>query len=384
MDNKTKFQPNTQPVQRAPKGLRLASWYTDAPVREEPAEEQKIIVAGLAEARPVKDYPEDAPYKRATAVLRGEFATLFKASLWALIFTLPFIVIIAWFAGYFENLVLGGLYNFMNGIGIGYNPGELDSISVSVASLYWDVKLPVYLMIAAALLFGAIGLAGQFYCCKRSYYQNYYKKITKTYWMGFAKYFPKFMVCALLEVIIGAALTISIMYFLKQQTLGLVTAGTYCIPIFTWIVGAPLLMLPMVMMSLISTYELTFVQTFKNAVVIVFNSPLSVAFIGIVSAAPLLLCLAGNIFAIIVYLAMVLIGSNFFSLLWIGLAESGMTKCKKRLVAKEKQDLQVKRQQQKAAKKNNPYANGTVQNTAKKKKQKVKVPYQDPRKKKKK
>ncbi|MCQ2409595.1 MAG: hypothetical protein MJ068_03535 [Clostridia bacterium] len=383
MDNKTKYQPNSQPVQRMPKTLRLASWYTDAPVREEPVEEQKIIVAGLAEARPVKDYPEGAPFKRATAVLRGEFPTLFKASLWALVFTLPFIVIVAWFAGYFENLVLGGLYNFMNGIGVGYNPGELDSISVSVASLYWDVKLPVYLMVAAALLFGSIGLAGQFYCCKRSYYQDYYKKITKTYWMGFTKYLPKYLICALFEVIIGSALTISIMYFLKQQVLGLVTAGTYCVPIFTWIFGAPLLMLPMVMMSLFTTYELTFVQTFKNAVVIIVNSPVSVAFIGIVSAAPLLLCLSGNIFAIIVYLAMVLIGSNFFSLLWIGLAENCMTKCKTRLAAKEKQDLQAKRQQQKAAK-NNPYANGSVQNTAKKKQQKAKVPYQDPRKKKKK
>ncbi len=49
---------NTAPVkQRAPKKLLLANLYTDAPVRTEPEEPQKILVAGLAEARPVKDFP---------------------------------------------------------------------------------------------------------------------------------------------------------------------------------------------------------------------------------------------------------------------------------------------------------------------------------------
>ena len=94
-------------VPQKPKKLLLGKLFTDAPVRKEPEEPQKVLVAGLAEARPVKEYP-DSFMARAAAVMRGEFATLFKATLFFLIFTVPFIVIFAWFAGYFENLAIGG------------------------------------------------------------------------------------------------------------------------------------------------------------------------------------------------------------------------------------------------------------------------------------
>jgi len=381
MENKT---PNQQyaKVQRAPKGLVLSQWFTDAEVRKEPEEAQKVVVAGLVEARPIKDYP-DSPFKKAFAVLKGEFSTLFRTSIWATLFTLPFIVLVAWFAGYFEELQLGGLYNFMSGIGVGYNPGEVDSISRSVASLYWDVKAPIYMMVAACLLIGAIGIGGQFYCAKRSYFQDYYKKTVTTYWMGFKKHCLKYFLYAIVDILIAAALTISIVYLLKQKTLGLATAGTYCIPIFTWIIGAPLLTIPMVMMSIAASYELTFAQTFKNAIVIILNSPFIVAIVGIISAAPLLICLAGNIPAVIVYAVMVIIGSNLLSLVWIALGNSCMNKCKERLHVTQKQALQAQRQAQKSAKKNNPYQGGSASGAQKKKKQ-VKVPYQDPRKKKKK
>ena len=110
-----------QNAQRAPKKLLLAKLYTDAPVRTEPEEPQKILVAGLAEARPVKDYP-DTFFGRAFKVFRGELSTLFKSSLFFLLFTIPFIVIFAWFANYFEDLILGGTYNFMANVGIGFPP----------------------------------------------------------------------------------------------------------------------------------------------------------------------------------------------------------------------------------------------------------------------
>lgn len=67
-------------VPQKPKKLLLGKLFTDAPVRKEPEEPQKVLVAGLAEARPVKEYP-DSFMARAAAVMRGEFATLFKATL---------------------------------------------------------------------------------------------------------------------------------------------------------------------------------------------------------------------------------------------------------------------------------------------------------------
>jgi len=174
------------------KKLLLSKLYTDAPVRTEPEEPQKIITAGLAEARPVKDYP-DTFFGRALRVFRGEFKTLLKCMLFFLPFAAAFIVIFAWFADYFEKLTLDGIYNFMGGIGVGY-PGGGDSLSESVGRLFWDVKEPVLLMLGATLIFGSLGLAGNFYCAKRSYFQDYYSKTAKTFWMGFVKYWWMFLI----------------------------------------------------------------------------------------------------------------------------------------------------------------------------------------------
>ncbi|MDE6302857.1 MAG: hypothetical protein K2M36_04665, partial [Clostridia bacterium] len=262
----------------APKKLLLSKLYTDAPVRIEPEEPQKIVVAGLAEARPVKDYP-DTYFGRAVKVFRGEFMTMLKSSLFFILFTLPFILIFAWFAGYFENMTLGGIYNFMGNVGIGF-PGGGDSLSHSVARLYWDVKEPVVLMLGAALIFGSLGLSGNLYCAKRSYFQNYYSKTIKTYWMGFAKYWWASLITMTCCVLIGCALGTSLIYLLQQQTLGTAGAGAYCAVVFSWLFGAPLMLVPMVTLATYVTHELTFIQAFKNALVLIANNLITIPLVG--------------------------------------------------------------------------------------------------------
>ncbi len=379
---------NTAYAQRevAPKKLRLAKLFTDASVRIEPEEPQKVVVAGLVEARPQKDYPETS-FKRALAVFKGEFSQLFKSALYSLIFAIPFAIILLWFAGYFETLVLGGTYNFMGGIGVGYNPGVTDSISQSVASLYWDVKAPVVCMLAACLIFGALGLAGQFYCAKRCYYQNFYKRISRTYWMGFAKNWWKYLVLATIEILIGLAMAIAFVYLLQQQTLGTAGAGAYCAVVFSWIFGLPLLTIPMATMSILTSYELTLWQAVKNAIVIVANNFIVVPIVGAISVTPLLLCIAGGFITIIAYVFMALIGTTLLALCWIAMGDRCMTKCHNRLANMQKSAEYAVRKAQKKEAKQNPYVNGTVVNTSQKQnknKKKQPTPYQNPKKKKKK
>ena len=375
-------QNTAQTRARAPKKLLLASLYTDAPVRTEPEEPQKILVAGLAEARPVKDYP-DTFFGRALKVFRGEFSTLFKSSLFFILFTAPFIVLLAWFADYFEDLVLGGSYNFMGNVGIGF-PGGGDSLTESVARLIWEVKEPIILMLGASLIFGSIGLSGNFYCAKRSYFQNYYSKTVKTYWYGVAKYWWKFLIAVTVEVLIGCAMITALMHLLAQQTLGTADAGAYCGVVFSWIFGAPLMLLPMVMLSLFCTYELSFVGALKNAIVIIVNNPFMVAIVGIVSALPFLIIgVGGNlIISVIVYGVMVLAGCNIFALVYVAMAHRGMTKCHMRKEILDKAELQKQRQ---LAKKNgkSDYV-GAGGGSAKKKQKQQPKPYQNPKKKKKK
>ena len=362
----------------APKKLLLSKLYTDAPVRIEPEEPQKVVVAGLAEARPVKDYP-DTYFGRAVKVFRGEFMTLLKSSLFFILFTLPFIVIFAWFAGYFENMTLGGIYNFMGNVGIGF-PGGGDSLSQSVARLYWDVKEPVILMLGAALIFGSLGLSGNLYCAKRSYFQNYYSKTVKTYWMGFAKYWWASLITMTICVLIGCALGTSIIYLLQQQTLGTAGAGAYCAVVFSWLFGAPLMLVPMVTLATYVTHELTFFQAFKNALVLIANNLVTVPLVGIASAVPIIaMAVAGNIVGIIVFAVMVLAGCNLYALVWIAMAHRSAVKCHVRKQDNDRMEVQKQRQ---LAKKNGYVGAGG--GSAQKKVKKQAAPYQNPKKKKKK
>lgn len=395
----TNIQPQATRVKKINKFL-LGGLFTDAPVRVEPEEPQKVVVAGLVEARPVKDYPDanTNPFRRAMAVARGEMMTLFKASLYFIAFTLPFILVLAVASGYFEDYVLGGLYNFMGDIGVGY-PGGGDSIAASTARLYWDVYQPIMMMLAGALIIGSFGMAGHFYCAKRSYFQDYYKRITRTFWIGFAKYWWKFIVTATVGVLIMLAMGTSVLYLLQQQVSGLADAGAYCIVVFTFLIGAPLLTIPMVMISLFASYQLTFVQAFKNALVIVVNCPLVVAVVGVVSLAPILLCIGGKTIAIIAYIAMAIVGFNFLAVFWTSMATRCMNKCHMLKMANNKVEMQSQRRSGKTAKSGNgkknaaqnvnPYAekkavDGTVTNAAPKKKPQQKPAFQNPKKKKKK
>lgn len=361
-----------------PKKLLLAKLFTDAPVRKEPEEKQKVVVAGLVEAHPKKDYP-DTFFGRAAAVMRGEMGLLFKSTLFFILFTIPFIVIFAWFAGYFQNLTIGGTYNFMGDVGIGF-PGGGDSIAVSVASLYRDVRMPVMAMYGACLLFMSLGLSGLFYCAKRSYYQDYYKNFAKTFWMGFAKYWWKFFVTGLFMVLVGLGMVESLMYLLEQQTLDTAGAGAYCAVVFSWIVGAPLLLVPVTMMGLFTSYELTFVQCFKNALVIIANNFIIVPLVAIISALPLGLMAVSQMLGFVVYAGMALLGCTFMSLCWIAMADRGMVKCHNRKLEQEKTAKIEKRK----AEKQNPYANAKNGAPAQKKKNQPKPAYQNPKKKKKK
>ena len=378
MANNIVQQQNNRP--KRVRQLRLASLYTDAPVRVEPEEPKKVVAAGLVEATEKKDYPNTF-FKRAFAVFRGEFSTLFKSTLWFLAFTFPFIVILAWFAGYFENMVLGGTYNFMGDIGVGF-PGGGDNINLAVARLYWDVKAPVVCMLAGALIIGSLGLSGLFYCVKRSFFQDVYKRVTRTYWMGFAKYWWKFFVTLTVEVLIGLAMSISLVYLLQQQSLGTADAGAYCAVVFSFVFGAPMLLVPMVMAGLFATYELTFFQAFKNAIVIIANTPIVVIVTGIVSAAPLLVLIANvPILSIIIYIAMALIGTTLTALLWTAMAGRGMETCHHLYEQKQKEEMVLARKTAKS----NPYINAQGETVSRQpKKKKPQNVYQNPKKKKKK
>lgn len=360
-----------QPKERK---LLLSKLFTDAPVRKEPAEAQKVIVAGLAEAQPQKEYP-DTFFGRAWSVFRGELSLLFKASLFMVLFSLPLIILAVWFTEYFRQIYVGDNYIFMGDIGVGF-PGGGDSISQSIAALIWNVKVPTVCMYAAAFIIASFGLSGIFYCAKRSYFQDVYKNPFKTYWMGFAKYWWKYVVCSTVITLIGTAMAVSVFHLLRLQNLDAVDAGAYCGVVSSFLFGAPMMLVPMVMMSLFASYELTFVQCFKNALVIIANSPVVVVITAVLSAVPLALLAINSVFVrSIDVIVMALLGATLMSLAWTALGDRGMVKCHNRKVATDAAEKQERLKALRAEQKNKPSQNN---------KKKQPVPYQNPKKKKKK
>lgn len=371
---------------REPRFL-LGDLFVDANVAVEPEEPAKVVVAGMAEARIKKEYPEGY-FRKAGAVVRAEFSLLLKGSLWfapaALVFMLVFLVA----APFFESYVMGSGYNFMMGVGVGAYSGG-DNIAQSVATLYWDVYQPFLMMLAGAGIIAAPFIAGLFYCAKRAYFQDFYKRVTRTFFMGFAKYWWKFLLTATVGILIALAMGTALIYELAQEQLGTANAGSMAAVVLSFIIGAPLLTVPMVMMSLFATYGMSLKDTFKDAIVIIVNNPFSTILCGVLSAAPLLLLMVNNIFSIIICIAMLLVGFIFWAQCWTAFGERGMNKCKALKAYTDKKKALALRAQKGSAKhaaKNNTYtqAGEPVHGQKKPAAKQPPKPYVNPKKKKKK
>ena len=325
---------------REPRFL-LGKFFVDADVVVEPEEPAKIVAAGMTEARIKKESPEGY-FKKAGAVVRSNFALLPKGSLWfapaALVFILVFLVA----APFFENYVMGSGYNFMQGIGIGLHPGG-DNIALAVATLYRDVYQPFLMMLAGAGIIALPFIAGLFYCAKRAYYQDFYKRTTRTFFMGFAKYWWKYLLVGTVGILIALAMGTALIHQLTCEQLGTANAGTMAAGGLSVIFRAPLLTVPKVMKCLVAPHGESLKENFKDAIVIIANNPFTTVICGVLSAAPLLLLMINNIFAIIICIAMLLVGFIYWAQCWTAFADRCMTKCKALKACTDKKKLLAQR-----------------------------------------
>lgn len=364
-----------QPKQREPKFL-LSKLFTDAEHVVEPEEKRKVV-AGTQEAAPApKAYP-DTFFKRAFAVSRGEMSVLLKTTIWFLAISLLFVV--GTFLGdyFLSDHILGGNYNFMAGIGVGY-PGGGDSIQESVSLLYGQVKVYVVLIALGACIIASPFLSGLMYASKRAFFQETYKYSIRTYFIGFKKHWWKYLIYGTMVAGILSAVGIEIYRLLSAQQLGTADALDYCLAIIPAIIAFPVLCVIFIMMGLTVTHDLTFGQIFKNALVILMNNLFFVPVLTIATVAPIVLFFTmGFPTNILIYLIMFAFGFSTYSLLWVAMADRGMVKCRLLKQDAEKKNLHETRKAQKSG-----FAQ-QAEYTAKKKPQQ-KQQFQNPKKKKKK
>ncbi len=371
---------------KAPKRERkflLSNLFVDAEIRIEPEEKAKVVVAGLQEARVQKEYPE-RPTSRATAVLKGEYSSLIKSTFIFILATLPFILVLMVGAGYFTDFRFGDSFNFVGDLGIGY-PGGGDSISQSVASLYWDVNLPIFLMCAGAGVIALVFMAGILYVAKRAYFQDFYKQYIKTFFLGIKKFGLQVFALGLFGILVGAGMGTSVFYILSEQALGTIVIGDYFVAVFAFLFGLPLLAVPMATMSLMVVYNLKLKDAIKDAIVLIANRPLSTLLVGGLSAVPLLCMLLEGFIAVVIFIVMAMVGFQLVALQWIAYANGGMNVLKS-LDAKAHKAIMsnkgAKGTHSKSA--NNKAKQEIIYGTVEKKKKKpVQQPYQNPKKKKK-
>jgi hypothetical protein len=357
-------QNNVSRFQKEPKFL-LAHLYTDAEVVVEPAEKTQLV-AGMAEKITKKEYP-DAFFKRAFAVFKGEFATILKTAIWFLLASVLFIVGMILGRQLIESHLLGGTYNFMAGIGVGY-PGGGDNIQQSVSLLYGQVFQYVILVVAGALIIMSPFAAGLFYTAKRAYYQDVYKYSIKTYFIGFKKHWWKFMLLGTIITLLLLGVGSAILQLLSLKEIGQATAVNYVAVIIPAIVAFPIILVCFAMMGLTVTHNLTFGQTFKNAICLIANNLFFVPVTGIVSLLPIVGFAMGTMASIITYIVMVLAGYSLIALGWVAMADRGMIKLKSLKAYFDKKHLAEVRKTNRATAKAQPKQKQTYQNPKKKKK----------------
>ena len=371
-----------QSKERQPKFL-LSKLFTDAEHVVEPEEKKKqnkkVVTAGMVEATITpapKEYP-DTFFKRAYAVFKGEMGVLFKTTIWFLAISLLFVV--GTFLGeYFLNdLFIGGEYNFMASMGVGY-PGGGDNIAEAVSKMYSQVKLYVILIGAGACLIASPFLSGLMYAAKRAFFQDTYKYSISTFFLGFKKHWWKYLIYGTVVAGTLAGVGVAIVDLLSAQQLGTADALDYCLAIIPAVVAFPVVCILFIMMGLTVTHDLTFGQVFKNAVVILANNLVCVPFLTLVTIAPFVIYFyMGLPSNVVIYLLMVGFGFFIFALMWIAMADRGMVKCR---ILKKETDKKNLADSRKAQKSN---FQQQADYTAKKKPQQ-KQQFQNPKKKKKK
>ena len=319
---KTQYRMKADKPKREPKLLCKNLFTIGNELREAPVPETMINEEGKTVPF-VPKYRESI--KGGYKAYKGNTKVLLKASLYFLIFFAAMFVLVAYGYGAIMNHFTIGGANFMGNVGIGY-PGEISDMGAIYASQTMAYDYVFYFSLPCILLI-SIGMAGLFNVAKKIIWNEPIKYVAKPFFTGIAKHWWKYMIFVMLGTAIGLAMGISLTNLLSKIQLGTAVAGDYCGCVFAFVIGAPLLVFPMVAITIIPSYKLSFGSLIKDSFVIAINRFVPYALTGILCALPLGLLFINNIFAIILCALLVAFGFTLWAMLWTGLGHGSYLKC---------------------------------------------------------
>ena len=252
--------------QRQPKLLMRDGFTVGYELREQAVPETMINAEGKVVPY-VPKFPDSI--KGSFAAYKANTKTLLKASLYFLIFLAPMIVLLVY--GY--NALLahytysGG--NFMGNLGIGY-PGEISDIHSIMLTLYNGYQMFLFYCVPAVFII-SLGMAGLFNVAKKVIWNEPIKYVAKPFFDGIKRFWWKYVIFVMVGAGVLLAMGSSLIYLLGEIEMSRAGAGAYCACIFSFIIGAPILLYCLVPLTIIPSYKLSFVQLIKDSFIMLVN-----------------------------------------------------------------------------------------------------------------
>jgi len=264
----------------------------------------------------------------AWSAYQDQMKVFFKASLYFIIFLLPFLVLIFYGFNAIQRTFMPENLNFLGNLGVGY-PGNAADLTATQIAVYNGWQMFFYYCIPAIFIL-SFGIAGLFNVAKKAIWNEPMKIVAKPFFNGIKLYWPKMVLPVMAGSGAALAMAVALLYHLKQTQIGLASAGSWCACILTFIFGAVILLYCMVMMTLIPSYKLSFKQLLCDSLVLAVNKFLPFALVGLLTALPILLLalFSSNIFftALIIFIV-AMFGVPVWAMLWTGVGHSSYLKC---------------------------------------------------------
>ena len=213
----------------------------------------------------------------------------------------------------------------MGNLGIGY-PGIISDMPSIMLTLYNGYQMFLFYCVPAVFII-SLGMAGLFNVAKKVIWNEPIKYVAKPFFDGIKRFWWKYVIFVMVGAGVLLAMGSSLIYLLGEIEMSRAGAGAYCACIFTFIIGAPIVLYCLVPLTIIPSYKLSFIELIKDSFIMLVNRFVPYLIMSVVSIIPIALLAISPILSYILYIVYVGFGCSLWAMLWTGVGHSSYLKC---------------------------------------------------------